>query len=261
MGCIHASENLTDSPTPRLLGVAGEGLPSALCANNDSRRRAPRLHGPQAVLADPRARPGPRRSPVGRRAAAAPGDRPEPRSSRRPRRARYASGRAGLTPEEKVVLGKGSEETREGVKSLKPKVALLPSGRLCSAPSVPQAPLGSGFLGAPDPAPAAPRRRRPESRPEEGDRERRGRRLRPSRAAGLQENPERSIPGPGNALARAHWRACSVAPRRPRVGSSARQQRPRRRDWRAGGDVPAGGRGRWDSAGAPAGASCERLGP
>uniref|UniRef100_A0A8I3RVW9 Leucine rich repeat containing 1 n=1 Tax=Canis lupus familiaris TaxID=9615 RepID=A0A8I3RVW9_CANLF len=134
MGCIHASENLTDSPTPRLLGVAGEGLPSALCANNDSRRRAPRLHGPQAVLADPRARPGPRRSPVGRRAAAAPGDRPEPRSSRRPRRARPPL----LCP----------------VRTPSPIGVRLPRSAgpcPCRAPPPPRVPAGGGGPGAPGP--------------------------------------------------------------------------------------------------------------
>lgn len=38
-----------------------------------------------------------------------PAERP---GSRRPRRARYASGRSCVTPEEKVVLGKGSEGRR-----------------------------------------------------------------------------------------------------------------------------------------------------
>lgn len=45
------------------------------------------------------------------RAAETPQNHTEPWGSGRPRRARYASGRSRLTPEGKVVLGKGSEES------------------------------------------------------------------------------------------------------------------------------------------------------
>ena len=75
---------------------------------------------------------------VATRAVEAPQNHTEPWDSGRPRRARYASGRSRLTPEGKVVLGKGSEESE--LSKSKNKVILLPPGCLAPASSLSRAP-------------------------------------------------------------------------------------------------------------------------
>lgn len=262
MGCIHIYENLADY-TPYAFGGMGRRLPLTTFINNGNWRRVPRLQSLQAVLAGQKARQGPGRcagltllellwtastQAINKAAAKAVETTPLPpipakhgafRRSGCSLRARYALGQSCLTPEEKVVLGKGSKEKRASWVKLKIKVVLLPSDCLL-LPLLPahlctsllqsltsseglalvkfQSELGDSWA----PGPQVPR---------------------PSPDPGRWENPERSSPLPGNALgarpltrmlsraAAASRKLCAVVA----AAAAARLQGGTgRTDWRAG---------------------------
>lgn len=148
MGCIHIYGDLADCTSYASCGM-GRRLPLTTFINNDYWRRVPWLQSLQAVLAGQRARLGPgccagltllellwtASTHVSNKAAAKAVETllslpPKHGTSRRSgcsQRARYALGQSCLTPEEKVVLGKGSKKKRASWVKLKIKVVLLPS--------------------------------------------------------------------------------------------------------------------------------------
>lgn len=125
--CNHIYETLADSQTPMPLVVQGGGFTVTHCINHDHRRCAPKLQSLQAVPEDQRAGQGPgaaRSHFWSSREQRAHG---QPRKQQRgrckhlkttpnlvapgaPGAQGTLSGRSCLTPEEKVVLGKGSKE-------------------------------------------------------------------------------------------------------------------------------------------------------